>query len=79
MNYLQYIEEEIIWKKCVDLQSSTRLSSFQFVKYDTLDNSYRTRVEEAMIDMMEINKFAPNKIEKNITINFFNKLNKRWE
>lgn len=64
---------------CVNLTSSGGLSSFRFVKYDTLDNDDRTKVEEAMIDMMESKKLAPNEVEKNIPMDMYNRLDKMWQ
>ena len=55
------------------------LSSFRFVKYDTLNDCEKSKVEEAMIIMMANNKLAPTKLEKKIIINLYSRLERRWQ
>ena len=64
---------------CIDLRRSSSLSNFKFVKYDTLNNDDRQKVEEAMIDMMKNQKLAPNEIKKKIPTYLYNKLVRRWQ
>ena len=54
---------------CANLRRSSGLSSFRFIKYDTLDNTDRTKVEEAMIYMIYDQNLAPNEVEKKIPTN----------
>lgn len=55
------------------------LSIFRFVKYDTLNDGEKSKVEEAMIIMMENNKLAPTELEKNIRIDLYSRLERRWQ
>lgn len=64
---------------CVDLRRSSWLSSFRYLKYDTLDNDDRIKVEEVVIDMMENHKLAPNEVENKIPIDLYNRLDIRWK
>ena len=54
-------------------------SNFRFVKYDTLNNTDRTKVKEAMIDMMENQKLAPTGVEKKIPTDLYNRVVRRWK
>ena len=55
------------------------LSSFRFVKYDTLNDGEKSKVEETMIIMMANNKLDPTKLEKNIPIDLYSRLERRWK
>ena len=53
-------------KVCSNIQSSPRLSSFKFWKYDTLDNYDKNRIEEAMIKIMSNFRLSPSEMERQI-------------
>lgn len=63
---------------CADLRRSIGLSSFRFVKYDTLDNIDRNKFEEAMVEMISNQKISPREIEKRIPKYLFERLERRW-
>ena len=66
-------------KVCDDLRSYVGLSSFRFVKYDTLNNDEKSKVEQAMIDMMANNKISPTKQEKKIPNDLYSRLERKWQ
>ena len=56
------------------LRRSLGSSRFIFVKYDTLDNIDRNKIEEAMVDMIGNHKLAPIEIEKKIPQDRYDRL-----
>ena len=48
------------------------------MKYDTLDNNEKNKIEEALIKMMSNFKVAPSEIEIHIPIYLYEKLKERW-
>ena len=72
-------QAKIIDEVCSDLKRLIGLSSFRFVKYDTLDNYDRDKVEEAMVENIANNKLAPSEIEDRIPQDLFERLKRRWQ
>lgn len=71
-------------KNCIDevygkLRRSLGLSSFRFIKYETLDNANITKIEEAMVDMITNHKLASSEIKNKITKDLYDRLERRWQ
>ena len=67
-------QKKTIDKICVDLRRSFGVSIFRFVKYDTLHNDDRNKIEEAMVEMISNFKLAPSEIEKKIPQDLYDRL-----
>lgn len=59
---------------CANLKNSIGLLGFRYVKYETLNNEKKYKVEETMIEIMTINKLAPIELENKIPNDLYSRI-----
>ena len=63
-----------------NIRSSLHLSSLRSIKYDTIVNDHRNKIEEAMVEIISNFKLAPSKIKKQIPQDLYDilKIRREW-